>query len=426
MSQEPVVYLVDDDLDFREATKELLDGEGLATRTFERGEVMLAEIDPQWAGVILSDVKMPKMDGFDLLKASQDIAPDIPFVMMTGHGDIPMALAAVNAGAYGFLEKPIRPEYLLSQLTRAINNRNLVLENQRLRSRILGFKDKGVHLLGTSLPMKYCRKELLDIAPLPLPVLIYGEAGTGKELAARTIHDISEVEGDFTCINCSIVSESNFLKLLDQQKSDNGTLFLRALHKLPLPLQNVLSEYLRQDSCARVVSSVTGDPATHVADGALSEELYYLVNVATIELPPLRDRDRDVFLLLEAFMHQAAERFGKKMRMFSSEQLQAFRKYKWPGNVRELRNIAERVVIGLPIDLDAKKLGKDDYQNTSYEQAMYDFEKSLLEQTLTETGGNKGEAAKLLSIPRKRLYLRLKSVGLANNGSKSTKNAGQY
>ncbi|MFK7848913.1 MAG: sigma-54-dependent transcriptional regulator [Rhodothermales bacterium] len=412
MTKIPVIYLVEDDIDFSEATKELLDCEGLTTRVFNRGVDMLAELDPEWAGVILSDVKMPKMDGFELLHASQDIAPEVPFVMMTGHGDIPMALAAVEAGAYGFLEKPIRPEYLLSQIHRALSSRKLFLENQKLRRRVARFADMGVYLLGTSRVMKYCRKELLDVAPLPLPVLIYGEGGTGKELAARTIHDFSDVDGEFVVVNCSIVTEPNFSKLLDLQGSLTNTLFFRALHTLPLSLQNILSDFLRQNSDIRVITSITGEPSNHLADGTLSEELYYLINVATIQMPALRNRDKDIYLLLESFMREAAERFGKKMRMLSAEQLHKFYKYKWPGNVRELRNSAERIIIGLPVELQSQNSVKDGYQNTSYEQAMYEFEKSLLEQTLVETGGHRGEAANLLSIPRKRLYLRLKSVGL--------------
>lgn len=413
MTKTPVVYLVEDDFDFGDATKELLDGEGFTTRVFKQGADMLTELDPEWAGVILSDVKMPKMDGFEVLQASQDIAPEVPFIMMTGHGDIPMALAAVKAGAYGFLEKPIRPEYLLSQIDRALNSRRLFLENQKLRRRVARFHDMGVYLLGTSRVMKHCRKELLDVAPLPLPVLIYGEGGTGKELAARTIHDFSDMDGEFIIINCSIVTEQKFCKTLDQQKKTSNTLFLRALHTLPLSLQNILSDFLRQNSETRIITSITDEPTFHLTNGTLSEELFYLINIATIKMPALRDREKDIYLLLEAFMRAAAERYGKKMRMLSAEQLHMFFKYKWPGNVRELRNSAEKIIIGLPIELHNRKQRKDDYQDTSYEQAMYEFEKSLLEQTLVETGGHRGEAAKLLSIPRKRLYLRLKTVGLS-------------
>ncbi|MFK7902495.1 MAG: sigma-54-dependent transcriptional regulator [Nitratireductor sp.] len=413
MSDMPKVYLVDDDVDFREVTKELLDGEGLQTRTFVKGEELLAQIEPKWSGVILSDVKMPGMDGFELLSAVKKAAPDVPIVMMTGYGDIPMAVEAVKAGAYGFLEKPIQPEYLLSQLRQALNNRNLILENRRLRNRVEKFSALGIRLIGTSRAMKLCRKELQDIANLPLPVLIYGEPGTGKEAAAREVHNFCETEDEFITINCGTVTESNFRSLLDLNASNSNTFFLRALHQLPLPLQNILSGFLRLGSGARVITSLTGSLESCLIDETLSEELYYLLNVAVIKMPALRDREKDIFLLFESFMHDASNRFGKKRRMISTEQMQNLRNYNWPGNVRELRNVADRFVLGLPVELKTRSRVKEIYQNTTYEQTMYSFEKSFLEHTLIETGGHKGDAAKLLSIPRKRLYLRLKAVGLS-------------
>jgi two-component system, NtrC family, C4-dicarboxylate transport response regulator DctD len=412
MSDIAKVYLVDDDLDFREATKELLDDENIPTQIFDRGKAMLSTLDPEWDGVVLCDVKMPTMDGFEVLSAAQEIAPEVPFIMMTGHGDIPMAINAVKAGAYSFLEKPVQPAYLLSQINQALNHRKLMLENYRLRRRVLRFSDMGIYFMGTSKAIKLCRKKMLDVAPLPVPVMLYGEAGTGKALAARTIHEFSEVSGEFYDIDCGTLSEEELSRILLLPEHKESTIFLRALHQMPLNLQNILVGFLRQSKGPRIIASVKGDPAALLAEGGLGEELYYLFNVATIELPPLKERGKDISLLLDSFMQDAAKKFNKRRKMISPEQLQAFHKYDWPGNVRELRSAAERTIIGLAVDLKARPGGKTQGQNISYEQAMYDFEKSLLEQTLTESGGHKGEAAKLLSIPRKRLYLRLKSVGL--------------
>lgn len=406
------VYLVDDDLDFREATKELLDDENMPTQIFDRGKAMLALLDPEWEGVVLCDVKMPGMDGFDVLSAAQEIAPEVPFVMMTGHGDIPMAINAMKTGAYSFLEKPVQPAYLLSQINQALNHRKLMLENYRLRRRVIRFSDMGIYFIGTSKAIKLCRKKMQDVAPLPVPVMLYGEAGTGKALAAHTIHELSDVSGEFYDVNCGSLSEEELNTILQMPEHQEGTIFLRAMHQLPLNLQNILVSFLRQNKGPRIIASVKGDPASLLGEGSLGEELYYLFNVATIELPPLKERGKDISLLLDSFMHDAAKKFNKPRKMISPEQLQAFYKYDWPGNVRELRSAAERTIIGLAVDLKARAGGKAEGQNISYEQAMYDFEKSLLEQTLTESGGHKGEAAKLLSIPRKRLYLRLKSVGL--------------
>lgn len=412
MMNEYKIYLVDDDRDFREATKELLDNEGLPTLAFDRGKTMLSHVESDWDGVILCDVKMPGLDGFDLLGMVQELAPEIPFLMMTGHGDIPMAISAMKKGAYGFVEKPVQPEYLLGQIRQALKSRQLTLENHKLRRRILRFKDLGEHFIGTSQAIKLCRKKMLDVAQLPLPVLIFGEPGVGKALAAHTIHKFSEAEGDFVDVNCATLTEKRLYKTFSDFQHEYGTIFLRGLHQLPLSMQSVLTDYLRRENRIRIIASIKDNPADHLADGSLLEEVFYLMNVATIEIPPLRDRGRDIVLLLDFFMEDASRRFNKRRRMVSPEQLGALQKYSWPGNVRELRSAAERIIIGLPVELHSQMGSINNSPNLSYDQAMFGFEKSLLEQALMETGGHKGEAAALLGIPRKRLYLRLKAAGL--------------
>jgi two-component system C4-dicarboxylate transport response regulator DctD len=374
---------------------------------------MLEALDPEWSGVVLCDVRMQGMDGFAVLQAAREAAPEVPLLMMTGHGDVRMAIAAVKAGAYDFLEKPVQPDYLLSLLNRTLGARRLVLENRRLRRRVARFGDMRTRLIGKSAAMKACRKQLLSVAPLPLTVTLCGEPGTGKELAARALHDFSEVTGDYSAINCATVSEASLREALDDAGPD-GTFFLRGLHQLDAAAQSVLADYLRRKRRARIVTSITGHLETPLQAGTLSEELYYLVSTAPIELPPLRDREKDVFVLLETFLRDAAQRFDGKLPQVTKEMLEPFRKYPWPGNVRELRNVAERMVLGLPVDLSTQRRATPEGGYPSYEEAMKNFERSLLEHALVETGGRKGEAAALLSIPRKRLYLRMKAMGLSD------------
>lgn len=409
------IYVVDDDKDFREATCELLTEEGLPARGFPDCQSMLAVLDPEWDGVILTDIRMAGMDGFDVLKAAKAAAPDIPVIMITGHGDVRLAIAAIKAGAYDFLEKPVQPEFLLSMMRRTVNVRKLVIENKRLRSRMARRGGVASQLLGRSTVMKACRKALLDLAPLPITVTIFGESGTGKSLAAKVLHEYSEGAGEFRIVNGTSVRATGLQSELDDIGDDTGTLFMRAVHMLDHKDQTVLADYLRRRKRPRVVLSLTGTLPDQHQNAAICDELLYLINVATVEMPSLRSRERDIFLLLEAFLRKAAQQYGKRLPNVTKEMLVPLGKHTWPGNVRELHNVAERLVIGLAANLD-------DYQSTgrseqpAYDEAMLNFERSLLEQALRETSGRKGEAADLLSIPRKRLYLRLKAVGLSTTG----------
>lgn len=417
MAEHSMIYLVDDDQDFREATQDFLQSEGFSARAFDCGGRMLDLLDPEWPGVILCDVRMQGMDGYQVLRAARETAPDVPLVMMTGHGDVRMAIAAIKAGAYDYLEKPIQPEYLTSVLTRALRARKLILENTRLRRRVARFGDLRNRLIGTSAAMKACRKALLNVAPLPLTVTIHGAPGTGKELAARSLHDFSEVSGEFQALNCATATKESLAEHLDRVAQGGGTLFFRAAHCLPPDSQSVLAEFMRIRQRPRVVISVTGAPGDLLAEGALTEELFYLINVASVEMPPLRERDKDLFLLLEHFLREAAARFDKKLPHVTREMLAPLRQHNWPGNVRELRSIAERMVIGLPVELE-KRWGREAPGIVTYDIAMQEFERGLLEQALAETNGRKGAAADLLAIPRKRFYLRMKAVGLSPMGKK--------
>ncbi|WP_417244043.1 sigma-54-dependent transcriptional regulator [Celeribacter sp.] len=408
----PRIYVVDDDADFREATCEFLTEEGLTARGFADGQSMLDMIDPEWDGIVLTDIRMAGLDGFSVLKAAKQAAPEVPVVMITGHGDVRLAIAAIKAGAYDFLEKPVQPDVLISMMQRTLNARKLVIENKRLRRRMARRGGMASQLIGRSGVMKTCRQALLDLAPLPITVTLFGEAGTGKSLAAQILHEYGEGEGAFSVLNCGTIGARGLQGDLDALGRDTVTLYVRAVHKLDHKDQTLLADYLRSRDRPRVVLSHTGSLAQ---PPNISDELLYLINVASLEMPPLRDREKDVYLLLETFLRGAAQQYAKRLPNITKDMLAPLGKHRWPGNVRELRNVAERMVIGLAPNLDDQQ-PKVSHEQPRYEDAMLAFERTLLEHALRETGGRKSEAAALLAIPRKRLYLRLRAVGLSTAG----------
>ncbi|WP_112322862.1 sigma-54-dependent transcriptional regulator [Oceanibium sediminis] len=414
MSKETQIYLVDDDTDFREATCEVLESADYSVATFSRGEDMLAKLDPEWPGTILCDVRMAGMDGFAVLKAVRAIATDIPLVMITGHGDVRLAIAAIKAGAYDFLEKPAQPEFLLGTMSRTLNARKLVLENRRLRSGQNTRSGLAGVLVGRSRVMRELRAMLLRLAPLPMTVLISGETGTGKSIVAKALHAYGDGAGSFETISCATASAEDLGAALAGIPDDVSTLYLRSVHRLDTACQAILADYLRTPGTPRIVASMTGS-AGDAPDAALSDELYFLANVARIDLPPLRERGKDVYQLLEVFLRAAAQRFKRPLPEITDEMIREIAAHDWPGNARELQGVAERLVIGLPINLTARG-GASSSPTLGYDDAMHRFERDLLMQALRETEGRKGEAADLLAIPRKRLYLRMKAVGLLDTG----------
>lgn len=408
------VYFVDDDVDFREATHELLESAGLNVTAFSGGRDMLDRLDPEWGGAILCDVRMVDMDGFEVLKAVRAVATDIPFIMITGHGDVRLAIASIKAGAYDFVEKPVQPDFLISIMQRAVNARKLVIENRRLRRRVQNQSGLAGVIIGRSQAMRDIRTHVLRLATLPLNVCIFGELGTGKSMVARALHDHGMGAGAFVTIGCNATSPEDFRAELNAIGSDTATLFLRSLDQLDSKSQATLADFLKAPQTPRIIASLTGD-ADSAPEQNLSDDLYFLANVARLDMPPLRDRGRDVFILLEVFLRAASHRFEHRLPKVTKDMIKMLERHSWPGNARELNNVAERMVMGLPIDLNVR--GARQTQSTSsYDDAMYQFERSLLSQSLRESGGRKGDAAALLSIPRKRLYLRMKAVGLSDTG----------
>ncbi len=424
----PSVYVVDDDADLLPALIEIIEASGWPARGFSSGAAMLRELRPDWDGVILSDIRMPGLSGLQLLELVQAQAPEVPFILFTAHGDIPSAVAAIRGGAFDFLEKTAPPDYLRAVIRRALASRQLQLENRRLKERIASGDGLRTRLPGKSSLMRELRREIAAVAGLDIAVLLAGEPGTGKALAAQLIHDTSERGGEFVSLDCVGLSAENFEAVLlgdgtapgALAQAAGGTLHLARVSALPGALQARLLGLLDEagPDAPRLVASVEG-PLRQLRDREmLGDELYYRLSLAEIELPPLRQREDDIAHLLHQFLREAAARHGRDIPALSAQDLRPYRRYHWPGNLRELRNIAEKLVIGLRVTLqsDSETDPSTAPDALGYDAAMLEFESSLLQAALQKTGGRKSEAAEALGIPRKRLYLRMKACGLLDPG----------
>ena len=431
MSDVTEVLLVEDDLDLSQALAEILEHAGYRVTAFARAEAALAEVHEAWPDVILSDLRMPGLSGLQLLEAIKKKAPAIPFIMITGHGDVASAVRAMRAGAHDFLEKPCEPQLLLDVLKRAAEMRRLQTENLYLRESLARRPGPGSRLIGTSSSMKELRRQLEALSTLAVDLLLVGETGTGKELFARCLHELSDRRHKpFVAINCGALSEATIDRELFGIEgketgrlvpAQGGTLFLDELEAMDDGLQARLLRVLdgrevtplggstRQLDFA-VIGSVKPDPRKPLAEGQLRADLYHRFNGGLVCLPPLRERGEDVVELLDHFLTEASARHDLARPEISPSLRGRLLYHRWPGNVRELRNVAERLVIGLEVIFPQQN--EEPVDTESYESAMTRFEARLLQAALLQTGGRKTEAAALLGIPRKRLYLRLRHCGL--------------
>lgn len=411
----PIIYVVDDDADLREAILETFEQNKLPARGFSSGREVLEQLDPNWNGVVLTDMRMPGMSGLDLLEEIRLNTPGIPVILFTGHADVPVAVTAMKNGAYEFLEKPVHPEHLHQVVLRALNMRKLQLEVGDLKRQVKAGGALSDRIIGQSKAMRYLRRDILAIANVSVNVLLWGEGGTGKTLSAQAIHDLSPfAKGDFVVVNCSSLTADGINRQLYEdggavERAKGGTLMLQGLETLPDTLQAQLLKLFDEPAIPRIIASVSSNPDKLLSDGKLRADLHYRLNVASLALPPLRERGRDVFHLLEHFSRAAAARHGRDPKSLPLPDFDAMSKYAWPGNVRELCNVAEKLVIGLSVRFGSSPTTR---VTETYEEAMLRMERELLTNALIQCGGKKGDAAELLGIPRKRLYLRLKHCEL--------------
>ncbi len=448
------LFLVDDDNEMRAATAQWLELSDYHVHSFAEARSALGALTRDFPGVVVSDVRMPRMDGMEFLASINALDPDIPVVLITAHGDVEMAVRAMRAGAYDFIEKPFEPERLLEVVIRASEKRQLVMENRALREQLAGGAEDIAHkLIGNSEPIRRLRDEIMDIAPTDAPVLIMGETGTGKEIVAHCLHDFSaRRKGRFVAVNCGAVPETVFESELfghekgsftgaDQRRigrfeyAHGGSLFLDEIGSMPLALQVKVLRALQEREITRIgsneaqpldlrlICAANHDLLAECAAGNFREDLYYRINVVELRVPPLRKRKEDIPLLFDYFASLAAADYGRPEVALSSQDLGLLLSHEWPGNVRELKNIAERYVLSsMPLDqrLGAilqqplKEGGGGD--SLSLQDQLRQHERLLLEQALTRHHGDIQAVMEELELPRRTLNEKMSRYGLDRKG----------
>lgn len=423
------VIVVDDEASIRTAVQQWLSLAGFEVQLFERAEACLAQLPEHFPGVILSDVRMPGMGGLQLLEQLQGRDADLPVILLTGHGDVPMAVEAMRNGAYDFLEKPFSPDSLLGSLRRALEKRQLVLENRRLHEQA----DLKVRLentlLGMSPGLQQLRRQVLDLAGLPVNVLIRGETGSGKERVARCLHDFGpRADKPFVALNCAAIPEQLFEAELFGHESgaftgaqgkrigkleyaNGGTLFLDEIESMPLAQQAKLLRVIQEHKLERlganqsisvdlrIIAATKPDLLLEARAGRFREDLAYRLNVAELRLAPLRERREDIPLLFAHFARAAAERLGRSAADPSGAQLGRLLSHDWPGNVRELANAAERHALGLD-DAQSAAVAHTGQSLAAQQEA---FEAQCLRAALSRHQGDIKAVLEDLQLPRRTL-----------------------
>jgi two-component system C4-dicarboxylate transport response regulator DctD len=423
------VLLIEDDPIVMIGAAQALRLANIETRQATSVEAALHQFANECPAVILSDVRLPGDDGFALLRQVRERDSELPVILMTGHGDIRMAVDAMHLGAYDFLEKPFSSERLADVTRRALEKRGLVLENRRLQALVAAQHGQG--LIGQTAAMIEVRRRVAALAPTQVDVLLRGETGTGKEVVARAIHDASGRTGPFVAINCGALPESIFesemfgheagaftgatrRRVGKLEHARGGTVLLDEIESLPMSQQVKLLRVLQE----RVIERLGGNDPVRIdcrfiaaakADlkalsdaGQFRHDLYYRLHVATIELPPLRERREDIPLLLAHCLKLSADRYQTTPPTLSQADLLHWTACEWQGNVRELRNVAERMCLGLEPGIGPRESVAAEAASLSTQ--LDAFEWRLLTQALRECQGQVSLAAERLQVPRKTLY----------------------
>jgi two-component system, NtrC family, C4-dicarboxylate transport response regulator DctD len=440
MPESGPILFVDDEASMRHAVTQWLGLAGFETLVHEKASSALNTLSADFSGILVTDLKMEGMDGMELLRRSQQLDPELPVVVITGHGDIETAVEAMRLGAYDFIEKPFAPERFLEVVRRASEKRQLVVENRRLR-RAVSEQTLSSRIIGTSTVAERLRTSVAELAGTDVSVIVYGETGVGKDLVARCIHDFSRRQkANYVAVNCAAVPETMFeseffgheagaftsalrARVGKIEHASGGTLFLDEIDSMPLATQAKLLRALQERVVERLgsnriipvdlrpIAASKVDLRAASGDGRFRSDLYYRLSVVELTIPPLRERIDDVPLLFEYFAASAATTHAREPRPVTSSVLSMLIAHPWPGNVRELRNAAERYALGLPGPLMPQPSDAGG-ECLSLAQQVEAFERALIERCLAETGGRISVVLERLNIPRRTLSEKMARLGI--------------
>ncbi|THF65954.1 sigma-54-dependent Fis family transcriptional regulator [Pseudothauera nasutitermitis] len=429
------VLFVEDDPDVRLGCTQTLELAGFSVDAHASVEQARPHVAPGAPLVVLCDVQLPGTSGLQWQAELRGLDADLPVILVTGHGDIAMAVQAMRDGAYDFIEKPFPSDQLISTVRRAVDKRRLTLQVQALHHQLESWHGIQSALIGRSARMEQVRRTLLALADTSANVLIYGETGTGKELVARCLHDHSaRRRNPFVPLNCGGLPENlaeselfgheagaftgaNKLRIGKFEYAQGGTLFLDEIESMPAAVQIKLLRALQERRIERIgsnkqvevdcrVVAASKDDLKALSDRqAFRADLYYRLGVAFIDLPPLRERREDIPILLEHFILQAASLYQRPAPAPDAAQLARLMAHDWPGNVRELRNVADRLVLGLLDDtLGLGTAAGAPADTVGLARQVEEFEKTLIREALRRNQGDIAATAAELKLPKPTLY----------------------
>jgi len=441
MSETLTVAIIDDETHMRDSISQWLELSGLATQCFENAEKALAEIGSDFEGVVISDIRMPGMGGMDMLKRLHAQDPALPVILITGHGDVQMAVEAMQIGAYDFMEKPFDPERLADLSKRAIAARKLTLENRALRRELSDGSVLLRKLMGTSPSIEKLREDILDIAFADSNVHICGETGTGKSLIAHAIHACGPRQGkDILTLNCAALDDEALTKHLFgpsdsadirpiAEMSEPCTLCLEDAGELSADLQAKLLSFIEsldtndgEPSRVRIISVSSLDEGTTPLKDQLRPELFFRLSSMEIMVPTLRERGEDTLVLFSRFTQLFAEEYGIDAPEISATDAANLLKAQWPGNIRQLQNLAERVVMQSqhgPEEVSKLLASAADEPSTDapgekpLKEHVEAFERMLIDNALRRHTGSVAKVMEELVLPRRTLNEKMAKYGLS-------------
>jgi len=439
------VLFVDDEEELRHATGQTLMLADIPTTIIDKAELALAQISRGFAGVLVTDIRMPGQDGLWLMRKALEVDPEFPVILVTGHGDVDLAVQSMREGAYDFIEKPFAPARLVTTIQRALEKRRLTIENRALKREVGGRDKLEARLIGRSDVMVALRKEIRTIAATDADVLITGDTGVGKDVTAHALHDLSaRGSHPFVHINCAALPvdlvESELFgheagafpgamraRFGKFEFARQGTVFLDEIDSLPVAVQAKLLHAIQERQITRlgandpvaldirIIAAAKTDLAAAVGTGAFRADLLYRLNVVTLHVPPLAERRDDIASLFLNLAGQAAARYSRQMKDVPSEVLSQMATRDWPGNVRELRNSADRFVLGLgPVEPPASDAAPE-----TLAQRLAAHEKSLILAALIAQDGSLKQTYESLGLSRKALYEKMQKYGISKADAES-------